>query len=165
MKGIALDNTPGRGRKKSLPKVAIIIISKSFNKKQQSTRKLTKRLKRNGITVSHMTVQRYLKTTIGAKSYKRPLMPRLSPKQKENRLTFCKQENFCRTCYRLHFPTVWSPCSPCHKDTGFVQRTSKGILGERYLAKQLPRLDLNREFVGYCAKQPRWYGGNKSKST
>ena len=96
-----------------------------------------------------MTVQRYLKTTIGAKSYKRPLMPRLSPKQKENRLTFCKQENFCRTCYRLHFPTVWSPCSPCHKDTGFVQRTSKGILGERYLAKQLPRLDLNREFVGY----------------
>ena len=91
MKGIALDNTPGRGRKKSLPKVAKIIISKSLNKKQQSTRKLTKRLKRNGITVSYMTVQRYLKTTIGAKSYKRPLMPRLSPKQKENRLTFCKE--------------------------------------------------------------------------
>ena len=38
-----------------------------------------------------MTVQRYLKTTIGAKSYKRPFMPRLSPKQKENRLTFCKE--------------------------------------------------------------------------
>ena len=42
MKGIALDNTPGRGRNKSLPKIAKIIISKSLNKKQQFTRKLQK---------------------------------------------------------------------------------------------------------------------------
>ena len=90
-KGISLENEPGRGRKKSLSKVAKMIISKSLNKKQQSTRNLSKILKRNGTAVSHMTVQRYLKMTIGAKSYKRPLMPRLSPKQKENRLTFCKE--------------------------------------------------------------------------
>ena len=87
IKGIALENTPGRGRKKSLTKVGKMIISKSVNKKQQSTRKLSKGLKRNGITasyISYMTVQRYLKSTIGATCYKRPLMLRLSPKQKEN---------------------------------------------------------------------------------
>ena len=55
--------------------------------------------------------------------------------------------------------------APAHhdKDTGLVQRTSKSILGVRYWPGNSPRLEPNREFVGYCAKQHS-YGlvdGNK----
>ena len=64
-----------------MPKIAKIVISRSLNKKHQSIRKLSRRLKAKGISVSHKTVQRYLRDNIKATSYKRPLQPKLSVKQ------------------------------------------------------------------------------------
>ena len=43
-----------------LSKVSKISISKSLDKKQQSTRKLSRSFKINDISVSYMSVQRYL---------------------------------------------------------------------------------------------------------
>ena len=92
--GKSLKNLPGRGRKDSIPRVAKIVISKSVSKRQQSTRKLSKRLKVKGISISHMSVHRYLTNVIGAKSFKRPVKPRLTDKQKANRVSFCKERKY-----------------------------------------------------------------------
>ena len=41
-----------------------------------------------GYPITHTTVRRYLTKSLGANSYKRPKIPKLTNKQKENRLRF-----------------------------------------------------------------------------
>ena len=57
-------------------------------------KELSKRLKVKGISISHMSVHRYLTNVIGAKSSKRPVKPRLTDKQKANRVSFCKERKY-----------------------------------------------------------------------
>ncbi|KAI6647774.1 hypothetical protein LOD99_8489 [Oopsacas minuta] len=56
----------------------------------------------------------------------------------------------CRT-FPGTFSNKMEPLLTMRQGHRLVQRTSESILGERYLAWQLPRLEPNRKFVGYCA--------------
>lgn len=89
--GSRLESRPKQGRPKTISRVAKIVISKSVGKRRQSTRRIATRLSNSGITISKSTVHRYLKGTLGLKSYKRPKKPRLTEKMKENRLKFARK--------------------------------------------------------------------------
>ena len=89
-RGETLQHVPGAGRPSKISRVAKIVIAKSLGKIRQSTRKLAKRLKQRGHEISKSSVHRYLKQTVGATAFKRPKIPKLTPKQIENRLKFCK---------------------------------------------------------------------------
>ena len=82
---------PRSGRPTRLSRIPKIIIIKSLGKRWQSTRKL---VSKNSQRVSKDTIHRYLRNTIGAKPYKRPSQPKLSEKQKEQRLQFCLSHKF-----------------------------------------------------------------------
>ena len=73
-------------------RVAKIVISKSLGKRKQS-RKIDSELANKGISMSKSTVHRHLKTDLKVKSYKRPKIPRLSQKMKENRVKI-RSENY-----------------------------------------------------------------------
>ena len=76
------------GRKSTIQKAAKIIISKSLGKRCKSTRILAEIVSRRGYPISHSTVHRHLRDNLGMKSYKRPKMPKLTQRMKENRLKF-----------------------------------------------------------------------------
>ena len=90
----SLSDKPRSGRPLSLTRTAKIVISKSVGKRHQSTRKLAKRLTVRGHPTSKSAVHRYLRENLGLKSYKRPHQPKLTEKQKDHRLNFCKQRLF-----------------------------------------------------------------------
>ena len=83
-------NRTGRGRKEKLTRVEKITISKSKGKRRQSCRQLANRISRHGRRVSHETIRKYLRENLQLKSYKPQVQPRLTLKQKENRLRFCR---------------------------------------------------------------------------
>ena len=89
--GISLENLQGRGRKTAIGKVAKIVIAKILGKKRKSTRKISKILKNKGLQVSHMTVHSYLRKNLGVKPFKPQLQPKLTEKQKNVRLSFCRE--------------------------------------------------------------------------
>ena len=89
--GKSLTNRNGRGRKKKLTRVEKIKISKSKGKRRQSCRELANRLSKHGRKVSHETIRTYLRGNLKLKSYKPQTVPRLTIKQKENRVKFCKE--------------------------------------------------------------------------
>ena len=102
--------TPKSGRKKTVSRVAKIVISKSLGKRRQSTRKIASKLANKGISMSKSTVHRYLKTDLKVKSYKRPKIPRLSQKMKENRIKFAQRTiNWTAEAWKK---VLWSDVSP-----------------------------------------------------
>ena len=78
------------GRPRKLTRVAKIVISKSLAKKRQTTRKLAARLSAKGHVCSKDTVYRYLTKDLGARAYRRCIVPKLSPLNISQRLKFCK---------------------------------------------------------------------------
>ena len=78
------------GRYSTVKKVAKIMISKSLGKRGKSTRKLARIVSDRGYPISHSTVYRYLRNSLVVRSFKRPKIPRLSAKMKENCLKFAK---------------------------------------------------------------------------
>ena len=74
----------------SIKRKAKIVISKSLGKRRQSTRNMAKRLTAQGHPTSKTAIHRYLKNTLKVRSYKRPQCPRLSQKEKNHLLKFCK---------------------------------------------------------------------------
>ena len=73
--GISLETKTRSGRPPILKRIKKIIIPKTLTKRRQSTRKVAVRLNTSGDPVSHMTVYRYLKDSIGAKAFIRPKKP------------------------------------------------------------------------------------------
>ena len=69
---------------------AKLVITKSTKKRHQSTRSISRKLKSKGYSIPYSTVYRYLRNTLNTKPYKRQRQPKLTEKQRENRLKFCK---------------------------------------------------------------------------
>ena len=90
-KGESLQNKGGRGPKSSIPRVMKIILAKSINKRNQSTRKLAKRITARGFHITHATVHSYLRKNLHVKPYMRQRHPLLTEKQLEARLNFCEE--------------------------------------------------------------------------
>lgn len=88
-RGEDLKHKAGAGRPTTVTREAKIVISKSLGKIRHSTRKIAIKLKQKGHNISKSTVHRYLKENLGATAYKRPKVPKLTEKQRENRLKFC----------------------------------------------------------------------------
>ena len=88
--GYSMDSMPKSRRPPKIDRVAKIVITKSLGKRRQSTRKIASRLTRGGCNVSHMSVHRYLRGSLGVKPYKRPKRPRLTIKMRENRMKFAE---------------------------------------------------------------------------
>ena len=78
------------GRNSTVKKAAKIMISKSLGKRGKSTRKLARIVSNRGYPISHSTVYRYLRDSLGVRSFKRPKIARLTAKMKENRLKFAE---------------------------------------------------------------------------
>ncbi|KAI6651082.1 hypothetical protein LOD99_5659 [Oopsacas minuta] len=89
--GKSLRNKPRRVRKTSLSKAAKIIIAKSLSKPHESTRILTKNLRRRGIVaVSHITILNYLRS-LNATPYKPQKQPKLTDSQKRAHVNSAKR--------------------------------------------------------------------------
>ncbi|KAI6656082.1 hypothetical protein LOD99_11328 [Oopsacas minuta] len=84
----SMESKPKSGRPPKIDRVAKIVIAKSLGKRRQSTRKLALRLTRRGCDVSHTSVHRYLRKSLGTTPFKRPRRPRLTLKLKKNRIEF-----------------------------------------------------------------------------
>ena len=84
-----LQHRKGAGRPKKLKRRSKIIIAKSLGKRHKSTRCIAKQITRTCAPVSKDTIHRYLTKDLGVRPYKRPKQPKLSAKQRENRLNFC----------------------------------------------------------------------------
>ena len=69
--GETLQHRKGAGRPKCLSRISKIIITKSLNKRHHSVRRLSKRLKSKGISVSKNTIYRYLRNEKCVKPFKR----------------------------------------------------------------------------------------------
>lgn len=89
--GESLDNRPRSGRPPTLSARAKDLIRKAKDKRHQSCRRLSRRLKNLGEKVSKDTVHRYLTKKLGFRAYKRPKIPRLTKLQKEKRTAFAKK--------------------------------------------------------------------------
>ena len=87
----SLDHKPCAGRPSLLNPVAKMIIGKSLGKRHQSTRRLSAKLKSKGYSISKSTVHTYLSKSLGVKAIKRPQQPKLTGKQKANKLEFCRK--------------------------------------------------------------------------
>ena len=85
-----MDSMPKSGLPPKIDRVAKIGITISLGKRRQSTRKIASRLTIGGCNVYHMSVHRYLRSSLGVISYKRPKRPRLTIKMRESRMKFAK---------------------------------------------------------------------------
>ena len=90
-KGEGLENRAKSGRPRVLTARAKDLIRKGKDKRHQSCRRLSRRLKNLGENVSKNTVHRYLTENLGCKAYKRCKKPRLTETQKAKRLAFAKK--------------------------------------------------------------------------
>ena len=87
--GQSLSDKPRSGRPKVLDRVSKIVLAKSLTKKRQSTRKLATRLTAAGHQVSRNTVHRYLVKNLGCKAFVQRKIPKITEKQRKDRLKFC----------------------------------------------------------------------------
>lgn len=116
-RGESLEDKGGRGRKKILSTRAKVVIAKSIGKRRQSTRKLARRLTAVGETCSKSTVHRYMRSSLGVKSRKRPKKPKLSEKNIQDRYQFAKMtKKFTLDDWKnviftdeSPFPLFWTP--------------------------------------------------------
>ena len=90
-KAQSLETKSRSGRTQILNRANKIVISKSLGKQRKSTRKIAQKLKNKGTPVSHMTIYRHLKDTIGATAFKRQKIPHLSLKNIRDRLDFARK--------------------------------------------------------------------------
>lgn len=90
-RGYNLQDQPRSGRPKVLSARAKDVLRKAKDKRHQSCRRLTRRLKNLGENVSRNTVHRYLTKNLKLKAYKRTKKPRLTELQKKKRLAFAKK--------------------------------------------------------------------------
>ena len=89
--GNSLEDKPRSGRPTVINRTGKIIIAKSVGKRNQSTRKLSRKLKAKGHKVPRETVRRYLKNELHLKLYKMRPKPKLRAKQREHRLKFSQE--------------------------------------------------------------------------
>ena len=89
--GESLEEKPRSGRPSAMTRVGKIIVSKSLNKRGQSTRKLAAKLTRSGNPVSKSTVHLYLRRSLGVRPYKPRRIPLLTKKQVKDRINWCKK--------------------------------------------------------------------------
>ena len=87
----SLQDKERSGRPKKLSRVSKIVLAKSLTKKRQLTQKLSARLSAKGHACSKDTVRRYLAGELGAKAYRRRVVPKLSPLNISQRLKFCRE--------------------------------------------------------------------------
>ena len=88
--GQSVSDKPRSGRPKVLDRVSKIVIAKSLTKKRQSTRKLATRLTAAGHQVSRNTVHMYLVKNLGCKAFVQQKIPKITEKQRKNRLKCCR---------------------------------------------------------------------------
>ena len=99
------------GRNSTVKKAAKIVISKLV-KIGKSTRKLARIVGSRGYPISHSTVYRYLRDSLGVRSFKRPKVPRLTAKMKENSFKFAESrkewtvEYWKRVCVPTKHPSI-----------------------------------------------------------
>ena len=86
--GGTLETKRRSGRPPKFQRAAKIAIAKSLTIRRQSTRKLARRITNMGYPITNTTSRRYLCKSLGAKYYKRPKIPKLTIRQKEDRLQF-----------------------------------------------------------------------------
>ena len=86
--GQSLETKARSGRPKTLNRAAKIVIAKSLEKRRHSTRNIAKSLAEKGYSASSSTVYRHLTKNLGARAFKRPQIPRITERIKENRLLF-----------------------------------------------------------------------------
>ena len=89
--GQGLASQPGRGRKSTLHPVVKRIIKMATGKRHQSTRKLSRRLTNAGYKASHATVHSYLRENLGMRPLKLKKSPKLTEKQRADRLKFARE--------------------------------------------------------------------------
>jgi len=80
----SLDDKPRTGRPS-------VLTARAKDKRHQSCRRLSRRLKNLGENISKDTVHRHLTRKLGFRAYKRPKLPRLTKLQKNKRLAFAKK--------------------------------------------------------------------------
>ena len=88
--GQGLASQPGCGRKSTLHPVVKRVIKMATGKRHQSTRKLLRRLTNAGYKVSFTTVHPYLRENLGMKPLKLKKSPKLTEKQRADRLKFAR---------------------------------------------------------------------------
>ena len=114
--GKSLLNQPGRGRKSEMHPVAKRVIAMAANKRHQSTRKLASRLSRAGYKTSKSSVHRYLRENLGLQSFKMVKRPKLTPKQRKDRLKFAKEhKNWTENDWKRVLLSDESPFELFHK--------------------------------------------------
>ena len=86
--GQSLENQTGRGRKRSVSRVAKIIIAKLVRKRGQSTRNLARRLVAGGHPISKSTVHQGLTESLKLKPIKPRRQTKLTESQRRRRLEF-----------------------------------------------------------------------------
>lgn len=82
---------PRSGRPSTISTVTKIVLKKAAGKRGQSATNVAKRLTRKGYPISDRTVRRYWKRTLGLKAYKMCVRPKLTKKQRDHRVKFCKE--------------------------------------------------------------------------
>ena len=87
-----LESLPKVDRQKTINRVTKIVISKSVEKRRQSTRRIAARLSNRGVTISKFTVHRYLKGNLGLKSCKIPKTASINRKN-EGKSTKVRKKN------------------------------------------------------------------------
>jgi hypothetical protein len=85
-------NEKGSGRPSILRKVQKMVISKSLQKREWSTKKLASKLAIKGPQCSEDTVHRYLRFNLGAYHAKRPALRKISKNQMANDFSFPRRD-------------------------------------------------------------------------
>jgi hypothetical protein len=80
------------GRPSILRKVQKMVISKSLHKREWSTRKLASKLTIKGPQCFKDTVHRYLRSSFGANSCKRPVLRKIPKNQMANDFSFPRRD-------------------------------------------------------------------------
>ena len=101
--GETLENRPGRGRKKSISRIAKIVISKSMEKRRHSTRSLAKCLTAAGHLISHTSIHMYLRCSLNARPFKPRRTPKSTPAQVTKRIRWCKERKLWGEWRRVIF--------------------------------------------------------------
>ncbi|KAI6655853.1 hypothetical protein LOD99_1587 [Oopsacas minuta] len=89
--GESLKNRKGRGKKTPVTMVPKVVIAKTIGKKMKSTRYISKNLQSKGFSISHVTVDSYIRKNLKVRPYKPQVQPKLTEKQRTARLKFCNE--------------------------------------------------------------------------
>ena len=97
-----LQHLKGAERSKKLQTRSKIIIKNYLGKRNKSTRNLASQLSRIWNPVSKDTIHQYLTIDLNVRAYKRSKQPKLSTKQREQRIKFClERKNWDIDAWRI----------------------------------------------------------------